>query len=186
MKTGTKAILIFALIALTSVIITGLTVNSFAIRPSEAALPAAGIGRIAKPPEEAGDTTLTGYGDITATENELEECAKLVWLEARGESEQCQRAIAETIFNRLRSDSFPDTLHEVIFQEGQFSPAANIPNSETTDRIREIVYEVFENGNTIADESTMFFRADFYHKWTGAIALFNIDNTYFSASEWCR
>lgn len=139
---------------------------------SEHAEPAEGIGREATP-----------Y--YVATESELEEVARLVYLEARGESVDCQRAITEVIFNRLASGLWGDTLTDVIYAKNEFEPAAYISESETTDTIREMVYDVYWNGSTLP-ERILFFRADYYHAWYGAVNEFAIDNTYFSSSKWCE
>lgn len=120
-----------------------------------------------------------------ATESELEAVAILVYLEAGGESEACQRAVAEVIFNRLASGLWGDTLTDVIYAKNEFEPAEYICESETTDVIREIVQDVYWNGSTLP-ERIMFFRADHYHMWDGAINEFVIDNTYFSSSRWCE
>lgn len=46
--------------------------------------------------------------------------ASVIWVEARGESEEGQQAVAEVILNRLVSESFPNTLKGVLYAEDQF------------------------------------------------------------------
>ena len=125
----------------------------------------------------------SGYG-YNAYEYELEYVAKIVWLESCGESAECQRAICEVIFNRLESGLWGDSLTDVIYSENQFETIEYIDTAEPTDDIRAMVYDVFEHGSTI-DESVLFFRADYYHQWEGAVDEFFIDSTYFSSSKWC-
>lgn len=60
------------------------------------------------------------YPDISLTEEERTLLAKVIWVEARGESAEGQQAIAEVIFNRMVSDSFPNTLQTVLFSFNQF------------------------------------------------------------------
>ena len=60
------------------------------------------------------------YPDISLTEEERTLLAKVIWVEARGEPAEGQQAIAEIVFNRMVSDSFPDTLREIIFSFNQF------------------------------------------------------------------
>ena len=67
------------------------------------------------------------------TEDEYELLARLVWLEARGESAEGQQAVAEVVLNRVAADNFPDSVEEVIFQKRQFAPAALIPDAEPTE-----------------------------------------------------
>lgn len=59
--------------------------------------------------------------DLTFAERQL--LARVVWVEARGESAEGQQAVAEVALNRLVSDKFPNTLRDVIFGEGQFRSA---------------------------------------------------------------
>lgn len=60
------------------------------------------------------------YPDISLTEEERTLIAKVIWVEARGEPAEGQQAIAEIIFNRMVSDSFPNTVQEVLFSFNQF------------------------------------------------------------------
>lgn len=60
------------------------------------------------------------YPDIELTWEEQQLLAKVIWVEARGESAEGQQAIAEIVYNRMISDGFPDTLKSVIYAEGQF------------------------------------------------------------------
>lgn len=61
------------------------------------------------------------YTGVTLTEEEKYLLARIIWLEARGESFDGQQAIAEIVLNRLVSDRFPNTIRDVIYAEGQFS-----------------------------------------------------------------
>ena len=63
------------------------------------------------------------YPDMELTWEEQQLLAKVIWVEARGESADGQQAVAEIVFNRLCSDHFPDTLRDVIYGEGQFRSA---------------------------------------------------------------
>lgn len=60
------------------------------------------------------------YPDVELTWDEQQLMAKIIWLEARGESREGQQAIAEIILNRLVSGKFGDSIHDVIYGEGQF------------------------------------------------------------------
>jgi len=124
------------------------------------------------------------YSTYNVTEQELEELAILVYLEAGAEPYECKVRVAEVIFNRLESRAFPNTLTEVIYQKNQFTPAKLIHCSTTTDEIREIVNNIYLNGSTL-DRDILFFRAWYYHQWQGAVDEFYIGDTYFSSSAWC-
>ena len=60
------------------------------------------------------------YPDVELTWDEQQLMAKIIWLEARGESQEGQQAIAEIILNRLVSGKFGNSIHDVIYGEGQF------------------------------------------------------------------
>lgn len=56
---------------------------------------------------------------------ELELLAQLVHAEAGNQSFEGKCLVAEVVLNRVESPDFPDTITEVIFQDGQFSVAYN-------------------------------------------------------------
>lgn len=60
------------------------------------------------------------YPEIELTLEEQELLAKVVWVEARGESPEGQQAVVEVVLNRMVSGDFPNTLYNVIYAEGQF------------------------------------------------------------------
>lgn len=60
------------------------------------------------------------YPGVELTWEEQQLLAKLIWLEARGESAKGQQAVAEVVLNRLVSGKYGDTLSQVIYGEGQF------------------------------------------------------------------
>lgn len=60
------------------------------------------------------------YPDICLTGEEKLLLARVIWVEARGESAEGQQAVAEVILNRMASGKFSDTLRGVIYGEGQF------------------------------------------------------------------
>ncbi|MYB35258.1 MAG: cell wall hydrolase [Gammaproteobacteria bacterium] len=59
------------------------------------------------------------YG--TGMSNELRCLALNIYHEARGESISGQKAIASVIMNRVRSQRYPDSICEVVWQPKQFS-----------------------------------------------------------------
>ena len=56
---------------------------------------------------------------------DMELLAQLVHAEAGNQSLYGKRLVADVVLNRVRSPLFPDTVEEVIFQEGQFSVVNN-------------------------------------------------------------
>ncbi|MCD7927342.1 MAG: cell wall hydrolase [Oscillospiraceae bacterium] len=82
-------------------------------------------------------------GDCGLSQGDADLIAAIIYLEAGGESAEGQQAVAEVIFNRLLSDSFPDTIPEIIFQEGQFSSVALLdranPGPEQYEALRNAI-----------------------------------------------
>lgn len=58
-------------------------------------------------------------------ENDISMLAALIECEAGGESYEGKLAVGSVVINRVRSSYFPNTLVEVIYQSGQFSPVAS-------------------------------------------------------------
>lgn len=70
------------------------------------------------------------YQDLKLTREEIQLLARVIWVEARGESEEGQQAVAEVILNRMASDQFPDTLEDIIYADGQFRSAGYLDDAE--------------------------------------------------------
>lgn len=51
--------------------------------------------------------------------------AAVVYCEARGCDDLHQQLVAKVVLNRMRSDSFPDTIHDVVYQAGQYECVNN-------------------------------------------------------------
>lgn len=73
------------------------------------------------------------YSNLKITDWEINEMASIIYLEARGESEEGQQAVAEVILNRVASPQFPNTVHDVLYQKGQFSTIKSIQNAAPTE-----------------------------------------------------
>lgn len=82
------------------------------------------------------------YEEITAEEREL--LARVVYAESNTEPIEGQIAVAQVVLNRVRSESFPDTVSEVIYQERQFSTAPILDSVTPTENNYEAVDLAFE------------------------------------------
>ena len=60
---------------------------------------------------------------VTAAEYRL--FASIVYCEAGGEKYEGQLGVANVILNRVDGEGWPNTLYDVIYQKGQFSPVKN-------------------------------------------------------------
>lgn len=76
------------------------------------------------------------------SENDLKIMANAVYGEARGEPYEGQVAVAAVILNRVRSESFPNTVYGVIFQPRAFTAVADgqiylTPNQRARDAVED-------------------------------------------------
>ena len=94
------------------------------------------------------------YQAITESEREL--IARIVYLEARGEPEAGQQAVAEVILNRVAADNFPDSVEAVIDQEGQFSTAGRVEEAAPGDKQYEAV-EAAMHGEPVLPMDVVYF-----------------------------
>lgn len=71
------------------------------------------------------------YGDITLTDEEANTLRWILCLEEEGFEEECR--VCETIFNRVLSDKWPNTVGEVLKQRKQFSTYRHIGKKSAWD-----------------------------------------------------
>ena len=96
---------------------------------------------------EATDSASTVYGDISLSAEDFDLLRRIMALEGHTEGHDGLKAIAEVVFNRMRSDRFPDTLEEVIYQRGQFATVRYLkkpyvlPGEAEDDAISEVLRE---------------------------------------------
>lgn len=62
---------------------------------------------------------------VFATSSELDLLAAIIECEAGGESHEGKVAVGAVIMNRIASASFPNSISGVVYQKGQFTPAAS-------------------------------------------------------------
>lgn len=60
-----------------------------------------------------------------ATEEEIRLLSALIYCEAGNQSREGKVAVGNVVLNRIRSAKFPNTMKEVIYQRGQFSPVGS-------------------------------------------------------------
>ena len=94
----------------------------------------------------------------TMTDKELDELCRVMFLECRGEPFEGKVAVAEVILNRVISEDWPDTVHDVLSQRGQFSTwhhiakAYNVKESDiavSQGEINRAIMYAYENGRTV-------------------------------------
>ncbi len=77
--------------------------------------------------EETGITpdTTANTVDTCYSQDEINLLAALIHCEAGGESYTGKVAVGAVVLNRVNSAAFPNTISEVIYQSGQFTPASS-------------------------------------------------------------
>lgn len=75
----------------------------------------------------AEETTDKEDKEVTAeySEKDLRLLTALIYCESQSEIYRGKLAVGIVVMNRVRSDKYPDTVKEVIFQKSQFSPASS-------------------------------------------------------------
>lgn len=89
---------------------------------------------------------------------ELDLLYRLVECEAGAESEEGKIAVANVVFNRMRSSKFPDTLSDVIYQPYQFQPVTTgyIEIVEVSDETITAVNKAINGVKTVEDDIVYF------------------------------
>lgn len=101
------------------------------------------------------------YAEVTMTEDERRSLAAIIYLEAQNQPAKGQQAVAEVVLNRVISNRFPNTVHDVIHQGAgtrtpQFSTISMVdtadPQQEQYDAISAALY-----GSTILPADVVYF-----------------------------
>lgn len=103
--------------------------------------------------------------------------AQLVHQEAKNTTLEGKIAVANVVYNRIRSSKYPNTITKVVFQKGQFSPADNeskLRSVRASSNSIKAVLEIFVKGETILPRNVLYFRAARLGKeWTSARTYYN-------------
>lgn len=122
------------------------------------ALTTEGAGTI---PSEYMPARVPRYMNIKISSYELWELAAVIQLESGDQSPRGQQAVAEAIFNRVLHSGFPDTVHDVLHDDGgigvvQFSVIPYIENAEPTQAQYDAIYAALF-GDSILPTNVVFF-----------------------------
>lgn len=112
-----------------------------------------------------------------ASDEEIELLALVTVAEAEGESEEGKRLVIDTVLNRVDSERFPNTIHDVVYQKNQFTSMWNgrTKRCVVTDEIRQLVIsELTQRTNY----DVLYFRTKYYHGFGRPIM--TVGNHYFS------
>ena len=109
------------------------------------------------------------YGALLLSDGDMDLLARIIWLEARGEPFEGQVAVAEVVLNRVLSPDFPDTVRDVIFQPGQFTPARRIPDTEAEETQYLAAAEAADGTDCVLDADVLFFSGRPYNSRVAAV-----------------
>ena len=107
---------------------------------------------------------------------QLEMLAHLIYAESGSDycSDEMQLYVGSVVLNRINSDEFPNTMHEVIEQPGQYAVRNYYMNMEINDRAYNNAIELLLNGSKLPDN--VVFQANFRQ---GSELYKKVDNMYF-------
>lgn len=113
----------------------------------------------------------------TICESEIDLISRVVMAEAEGEPLEGKIYVIDTIFNRIDSDKFPNTVHDVIYQKNQFTSIWNgrFDRCEKNEQLNEIIIKEYYNRT---NDEIVFFTAGEYGQY--GTPAFKIANHYFS------
>ncbi|MBP1924410.1 spore germination cell wall hydrolase CwlJ-like protein [Sedimentibacter acidaminivorans] len=130
------------------------------------------------------DTVNTNL-DATYSSEDLDLLARLITAEAQGESYDAKIAVGAVVMNRVKSDSFPNSINDVIYQviNGyyQFTPVLNgWINKPAQDECIKAAKEVL-NGTDPTNGALFFFESSITNTWLLSRPVsMTVDNMTFS------
>lgn len=115
------------------------------------------------------------------SEEEINLIRRTVYCESGNQDYKTQVMVAKTIINRVRSELFPNTAREVIYQPNQYEVTEwnNFEDYYWTEQVEEAVDEAIMT--TEYPEDMFYFRNDYYHNF--GYPYTNNGVLYFSTQE---
>lgn len=80
------------------------------------------------------------YPGVELSAEDVDLLARMVWVEARGETDVGQQAVAEVVLNRLVSEGFSDNIRDIVYSHNQFKSTQWLKEAEVTQTQLEAVY----------------------------------------------
>lgn len=164
-------------------------IRQYMVEQRVTTLPVAGIEEVmtttaSEAMEEEQEELLAPYDIFGIDEYEYYLLSHVVEAEAGNQGINGKRLVVDVVFNRVMSDQFPNSVEEVLMQDGQFTTYANgayklVEPSEDTHEAIAIEYDYIWNTDVY------FFRIDHYHPF--GKPLFVEEDHYFSGlgdEEW--
>ena len=89
------------------------------------------------------------------TDEDADLLLRIAALEAGNQGVEGMAHVMQVVLNRWESDRWPNSIHDVLFQKGQFATASALANANITDETRQALEEV-RWGNYISNEAFFF------------------------------
>lgn len=131
---------------------------------------------------EETTTTSTRYNNrwgVSLTGKEIDLLARILWLEARGESKEGQEAVVEVIFNRMVNQS--KDLKSILSAKNQFSTWKYRNTAKNYGTQVEIVKEVLQGKTNILEEDVLYFAM-----WPLGKNVVKIIGSHYFSTDWCE
>lgn len=110
-----------------------------------------------KAEEEARRLAEAQMASVPVSSADEELLAALIFCEAGNQPYEGQVAVGAVVMNRVRSASYPNTVREVIYQSGQFTPAMTgwldsvLASGGYTDSARQAAQDALAGGNPVGE-----------------------------------
>ena len=114
--------------------------------------------------------------NIKLNNSEIDLLTKIVYHEARGESNKGQQAVVEVVFNRMKHKKYPNTLYEVVSQQGQFESYKLINlevDNEQYKKCKKNVKKVLKGKTNILTKGYLYFSVGGHGNHDGMIKIGN-------------
>ena len=96
------------------------------------------------------------YPGLELTDAEIKLMADLIFMEAQSEPFEGQQAVAEVIFNRLKSGNFQSSINSIIYAKNQFAAVKNLYLAKPTDTQYKAIERAL-NGPYVLPEDVVFY-----------------------------
>ena len=110
--------------------------------------------------------TLAGAGTVETesekpyTDEDLYILSHIISAEAGNCSEDMMLSVGSVVLNRVADDRFPDTIEDVVFQKGQYSPTWNgAYYQEPTEGAQKVAEQLLTEGSQI--DKSVVWQAEF-------------------------
>ena len=133
-----------------------------AATPTETPLPTPSSTPTIQPEEQEADTQQADEqpaGQNAYTQDDIDELARIIYFEARGESDAGKLAVANVVLNRVKSAQWPNTIRGVIYQKAQFTPTQSRAYKRTAipDAYRQIALRALNGESAVCCEHVTYF-----------------------------